>query len=185
MHEFDAIVVLGHSTDIDNPVTRGRIDQGLELLEQKLAPRIIMSGCCSMKLDRRPRLTEAKVMRTYALARRADANAMLLEEESADTLGNAYYTKLRHLEPCGWLNVALVTTDIHSERAAWIFRKVLGPGFRIQSYAAESPPSWSADERARHIERNRQLLQATRALLSDVDDGDHDAVARHLGVAPA
>jgi uncharacterized SAM-binding protein YcdF (DUF218 family) len=46
-----------------------------------------------------------------------------------DTLGNAYFTKVDVLDPDGWRRVALVTSDTHAERAAWIFRKLLGPGY--------------------------------------------------------
>lgn len=184
MDEFDAIVVLGHSTDIDNAVTRGRVDRGLALLEQGLAPRIIMSGCCSMKLARRPQTTEAEVMRCYALSRGVASQRVLVENESADTLGNAYFTKLRHLAPRRWQRVAMVTTDIHEERAQWIFHKILGPAFEIEGFAAPSAELWSEQERARHAARNRELLEITRTLLANVSDGDHEAVRPHLGVAP-
>jgi uncharacterized SAM-binding protein YcdF (DUF218 family) len=88
--------------------------------------------------DDNPAVTEADAMAAHALARGLPREASFVEDESRDTIGNAFFTWRRWLRPNDWRSIRVVTTDYHIPRAAWIFRKVLGPSYDIAFSAAPS-----------------------------------------------
>lgn len=143
-HAADAVVVLGGGVEEDGTLpelARRRVARAVELYEARIAPRIILSGRCGL-LVREPRVTEAAAMAAYAASCGVPAEALLLEEESRDTLGNAYFTREQYLEPNGWRSIRVVTSDFHLSRAAWVFRKILGADYDFSFVSAFSglPP---------------------------------------------
>lgn len=136
----DAIVVLGGGVESDGSLPRvaaTRVERAVELWRRGVAPRLILSGRCGLAAPE-PAVTEAAAM--AALARRLDVpdDALLLEEEARDTLGNAYFVKEEFLEPNGWRTIRVVTSDFHLSRAAWVFRKILGAGYDYSFVSAAS-----------------------------------------------
>jgi hypothetical protein len=130
----DVLLVLGFAADGDDPVVRARVDKAAELHAAGAVPQLIVSGCCSMKLERQPEITEAIVMRDELIDRGVPPASILLEEESVDTLGNLYFCKKSLLLPCSWYHVGIVTTQSYaSER---------GPG-----------PAWWHHRRGPRIDR--------------------------------
>jgi uncharacterized SAM-binding protein YcdF (DUF218 family) len=182
---FDCAVVLGHSADPSDPIMQARVRAGVELYQAGEAPCLIMSGLYSFKLRADPPpVAEARVMRDFALSLGAAPFDVLVEDESTDTLSNAYFTKVRFLAPLAWRNVCLVTSEVHAARALWLFRKVLGPGYRVEVREAVSSNDPDALREGR--ERNARLLRQVQPFLQDIADGDHGAVAdllftRHPG----
>jgi len=182
---FDCAVVLGHSADPADAIMQARVRAGVELYRAGEAPCLIMSGLYSFKLRASPPpVAEARVMRDLALSLGASPFDVLVEDESTDTLSNAYFTKVRFLAPLAWRNVCVVTSEVHAARALWLFRKVLGPGYEVE--VREAPSSADAAVLRDGHERNARLLRQVQALLQDIADGDHDAVAdllfsRHPG----
>jgi len=185
MAEFDCIVVLGHSAREDDAIMQARVRTGVELCRTGLADCLIMSGRWSFKLRASPPpRSEAAVMRDFAMSLGVPAEAFLLEDESTDTLSNAYFTKVRFLAPLGWRRVCVVTSEVHAERALWLFRKILGPSYAVQMREAASASS-EADLREGY-ERNARLLHQIQAVLAGIEDGDNNAIAdllfsRHPG----
>lgn len=180
----DALLVLGYCTDADDPVFRARMDTAVRLYHDGLAPQIILSGCCSMKLERCPERTEAAVMHDYAVELGVPSSVILLEQESVDTLGNFYFTKTRYLEPCSWYHLGVVTTPWHAFRSEWLAEQILGPDYTIRTYATPHPTGWTKTEILRSELRNRTILAETRDQLAGVVAGDHEAVAPYLGRMP-
>jgi uncharacterized SAM-binding protein YcdF (DUF218 family) len=179
---FDCIVVLGHTAYDDDPVMRARVGHAVSLYREGVAGCLIMSGRWSFKLRHSPpERTEAEAMRDYAASLGLPAHAFLLEYESTDTLSNAYFTKVRFLMPLDWRRVCVVTTEEHSERARWLFARVLGPAYQL-----EMRPAPAVNGLAEGLERNARLLRQIQDALAGIDDGDHDAIAdllftRHPG----
>ncbi len=137
----DAFVVLGRGVRPDGSlglIARARVDRALELYEHGVAPRIIFAGRSALMGDDNPPVTEAHAMAAYAAARGLPPEATFLEDESRDTIGNAFFTWRRWLRPNDWRSIRVVTTDYHIPRAAWIFRKVLGPSYDVAFSAAPS-----------------------------------------------
>ena len=181
----DVLLVLGYNTNPEDPVFRSRLDKVVELHNKGLAPQIIMSGCCSDKLDIRPKQTEASCMRDYAIDSGIPPSVIMLEEDSVDTLGNFYYTKKNILLACNWFNVGIVSTPWHVFRSEWLAELVLGPDFDITGYASENPIGWGDDKIRTSETYNRDLLDITRTQLAGITPGDHEAVAPFLGMAPS
>lgn len=180
----DALLVLGYSTDAEHPVFRARLDEAVNLYHQGKAAQVIMSGCCSMKLKERPKVTEAACMQDYAIGKGVPPSVILLEEEAVDTLGNFYFSKIRFLEPCNWFNLGVVTTPAHSDRSAWLASQILGPDFDVTCYPSAQPEGWDASTIEKSDRRNREILAETQAQLKDVAPGDHEGVVPFLGRMP-
>jgi uncharacterized SAM-binding protein YcdF (DUF218 family) len=180
----DVLLVLGFAADGDDPVVRARVDKAAELHAAGAVPQLIVSGCCSMKLERQPEITEAVVMRDELIDRGVPPASILLEEESVDTLGNLYFCKKSLLLPCSWYHVGIVTTPWHWHRTEWLAQKILGPDFEVTGYPSEHPQGWDEREIKKSELRNRTLLNEAQAQLGGITDGDHESVVPHLGKMP-
>jgi hypothetical protein len=186
----DAIVVLGGGVLPDGtlpPVARARVERAVELFEGGVAPRIIFSGRCGLSAPE-PAVTEAAAMATYAGHFGVPREACLLEEDAKDTLGNAYFTWTRHLEPNGWTSIRVVTSDFHLSRAAWVFRKILGAGFDFALVAA--PSGLSPRELIDRALEECKITIFLNEWLEALGDADEDALDRlmaneHPGYADA
>jgi uncharacterized SAM-binding protein YcdF (DUF218 family) len=110
----------------------GRIARGLKVLDQRLAPRMLVSG-----VDREVRPREFAAQ--YRIARSRMACCITLGYESVDTRSNA-------LESARWIaanrigSVRLVTSDWHMRRAALDLRQVAPEGLVIVEDAVSTRP---------------------------------------------
>ncbi|MBV9773357.1 MAG: YdcF family protein, partial [Gemmatimonadetes bacterium] len=186
----DAVVVLGGGVGPDGvlpTVARNRVERAVQLFEAGIAPRLILSGRCGLT-DPEPAVTEAAAMAAYARELGLPDDALLLEDEAKDTLGNAYFVRARFLEPNGWSSIRVVTSDFHLSRAAWVFRKILGPHYDFSFVSAVS--GFSPREL---IDRALQECRITIFLnewLQALEDADEHAIERlmaqeHPGYADA
>src|SRR5690606_12833417 len=116
-------------------VSLTRVARAVELYHAGIATRMILSGRCGLTAPE-PTVTEAAAMARYAREHGVPDAALLLEEEARDTLGNAYFTRELFLEPNGWRSIRVVTSDFHLSRAAWVFRKILGPRYDFSFVSA-------------------------------------------------
>jgi uncharacterized SAM-binding protein YcdF (DUF218 family) len=186
----DAIVVLGRGVDPDGALpalAKQRVARAAELFAWGVAPRLIFSGRCSLMTETEPPRTEAAAMAEYAINLGIPARAVILEEESRDTIGNAYFVLRRFLEPNDWMSIRVVTSDFHIQRTAWVFQKVLGLGYDV-AYS----PSPSELDHATIAARAREESDISTFLmdwLGPIPDGDPIGLARliwqeHPGYAP-
>ena len=181
-HPADAIVVLGGGVLPDGTlpvVPRTRVERAAELFRGGIAPRMVLSGRCGL-MQPEPPVTEAAAMAAYAMELGVPQEALLLEEGSKDTLGNAYFTRIHFLEPNGWTSIRVVTSDFHLSRAAWVFRKVLGGtyDFSFVSAASGLSPRELID---RAVEECRILIFLNEWLqaLEEADDAALDRLMEH------
>jgi uncharacterized SAM-binding protein YcdF (DUF218 family) len=186
----DAIVVLGRGVDPDGALpalAQQRVARAAELYAWGVAPRLIFSGRFSLMTETEPPRTEAAAMAEHAIVLGIPRRAVILEEESRDTIGNAYFVLRRFLEPNDWMSIRVVTSDFHIQRAAWVFQKVLGLGYDV-AYS----PSPSELDHATIAARAREESDISTFLmdwLGPIPDGDPVALARliwqeHPGYAP-
>lgn len=78
-------------------------------------------------------ITEARAGADYLIRRGVDPARILLEESSFDTIGNAYFTRVIHVNPRGLERLLVVTSAFHLPRTEAVFRWVYsldGPGPR-------------------------------------------------------
>ena len=186
----DAIVVLGGGVEADGSLpelARHRVTRATEIFEAGIAPRIIMSGRCGL-LGPEPEVTEAAAMAAFAAELGVPREALFLEEDARDTLGNAYFTRVQFLEPNGWSCIRVVTSDFHLSRAAWVFRKILGPAYDFSFVSAAS--GLSPRELIFRALEECKLLIFLNEWLQAVEDADEDGIERlmeqeHPGYAEA
>lgn len=118
--------------------TKSRVDHGIALYKQGVAPLMVMSGGTQAAA---PAPIVADVMRRYAIAQGVPANAVLTEGRSHSTLQNALFTA--NLRPKDLEQpIVLVTSRFHALRSKLSFRWA---GFRQITLSAPAidPPGGS------------------------------------------
>lgn len=132
-NEYDAIVVPGGGITTEGGVTpwvRGRLDLAAELFDRSPEARIILLSRGTphkpppLDDDRRP-IDEAFVSAEYLRARGVPPDRLLQDSWSMDTIGNALFLRLMHLEPRRLARVAIITNEFHSGRVRAVFDWVL------------------------------------------------------------
>ena len=179
LYRADALVVLGRGVHADGSLPRlaeQRVERAAELFALETAPRIIFSGRCSLMTETIPPVTEARAMAEYALTLGLPRDVLCVEEESRDTIGNAYFVLSRFLEPNDWTSIRVVTSDFHLQRTAWVFQKVLGVGYDVSFSAAPSELDHSTI--AARAREESDITAFLMEWLADVPDGDPLALAR-------
>jgi hypothetical protein len=175
----DAIVVLGRGVRDDGSlgqIARARVDSALEIFRHGVARRMIFSGRHGLTANDAPPATEAAAMAAYAISRGLPRKSILLEEESRDTIGNAWFVRTRFLDPNGWTSLRVVTSDFHVPRAGWVFRKVLGPGFDV-AFTPVSSERFGSTIAVRARDES-DIAAFLAGWMSDIADGDLVAIAR-------
>lgn len=109
----DAIVVLGAAQydGTPSPVLQGRLDHALELYDDGVAPRVVLTG----SKQPRDRFTEAYAGFTYLLARGVPERAMEVVTDGDSTYQSLAATA-RVLESKGIEEVTLVSDGYHNRR---------------------------------------------------------------------
>lgn len=178
----DALVILGRGVDAQGRLPLAaleRVRRGVALYNLGIAPRIILAGRCALMADGHPTpVTEARAMANAAIEAGVPESALLLEEESEDTIGNAYFTARRYLEPNDWNTVRVVTSDYHVPRAAWVFRKVLGDSVDV-SFSPASSEAF-AKSIAQRAQQESAIAQFLMEWIGGIDDGDRVAIDRFI-----
>jgi hypothetical protein len=113
-------------------------------------------------------------MRRYATALGVPGEVIYIEEDSLDTIGNAYFTKTQIVVPNDWDRIAVVASESQMARALRAFRHVYGKDFEVIGLPApERPtPRGAIYEIAGSIMLN-EVLRGT-------EPGDDDAILNRL-----
>ncbi len=189
-YRADAIVVLGSTVNNDGSLplhARQRAEVAARLHAAGVAPRLIFSGRCNLTAPEPPPITEATAMAAYAESLGTPRTVMLLEEESRDTIGNAYFVGRRFLEPNGWSSIRVVTSDFHVPRTTWVFQKILGPAYDVSF----SPASTELDATiiAARARAEGDIITFLMEWIGPIEEGDRGGIDRfireeHPGYAP-
>ena len=125
MAAVDIIIVLGGGISREGELPSWvlpRLDKAWHLYQKGMAPRVLVSG---KGRDNFP-IAEAVAMRQYLTHRGLDPTHVLEEPLSRDTLQNAYFSRVIHLDPLGIKSVMVITNEFHIKRTELIFNFVLG-----------------------------------------------------------
>ena len=101
----DVLVVLGGGVGVNGEISltsQSRIEKAVEIFNSGYANYLILSGKASFSRNPAPIKTEAQTMKERALLLGVPEEKILLEEESQDTIGNAYFGSSR----CGSRNAS-------------------------------------------------------------------------------
>lgn len=185
-NKFDVVLVLGCGINNDGSLPddpKRSVDIAARLYESGRTPLIILSGGLSYKADFTPPHGESEAMYVYAQNIGLTADALFVENESKDTLGNAYFAKIRYLMPKSLRRLAVILGPNHSlKRVKYIFDKVLGDEYEVEFIEQNANRNGEA-------EREDGSLKILNEWLHGIPDGDHKSVhrlmlAKHPGYSP-
>lgn len=165
------IVLLGGGIQPDGQLPpqdfiQQRLRRTKELYDELQIP-IIISGGHSFLLDIPPPRSEAAALQEALVGMGVPASAIQLEEQSQDTISNAYFVKQLLKEE---RELVVVTSDFHRERVDYIFKHVLGLEYQVR---VEGTPSNLPSKQAEHIvARQTELLKKTHQLFAGMKPGD-------------
>lgn len=124
-----AVVVLGYKLE-DNGLPpkelRGRLNLGIKLFSKFRTDAIIFSGGMANSFAG---VTEAEVMKEYAISNGTPSHRIVLEDRSLDTIGNAIFTK--ELVKGRFNELYIVTSCYHVRRASFIFKMVFEENYEL------------------------------------------------------
>lgn len=184
MQQKDCILVLGSGVTPDGNLTligKSRVEKGVELYKKNCASRMLFCGKYSYRLSQVPKKTEAQAMRDYALTLGVTPSHCYLEEQSKDTLGNAYFAKA-FLERQSWKSFFVVTSHYHLPKTEFAFKKVFGKEFSFE--LIPSLTYLSAEEILERLDSEKEKIALYKKSLENVHDGDERAVAEAMSQLP-
>lgn len=114
---------------------RRRVDLSITLYQNEFGQTITMSGGYA---DREAPFTHAEAMKRYAIQQGVPNNDILKEEDSLDTIGQAYFVKKNVIVPKNWDRFSVVSSEYHIPRVKKIFNFIFGPEFLIEYKSATS-----------------------------------------------
>ena len=173
-----------------------RLDKAYALFIEGEVDCIITTGKVSIMASVDPDVsgpkTEAEVGKAYLLARAsADRSGggvsavqrlqerIYFENQSFDTISNAWFAKKDCLEPLGITSCVVVTSDYHIARSRVIFEWVLGPAYVVR--CAASPSHLDEREREKRDQFEQRITKQVKAhLVSRIAAGDDEALARFM-----
>ncbi len=169
MANFDAILVLGGGVREGGQLpswAAARFDLALELRTNE--PVICLSAATThrpppLDSDGFP-ILESAAGAQYLIKRGVSPDAIRVENASYDTIGNAYFAKLMHIDPEGWRRLLVVTSEFHMPRTRAIFDWIFGfePGFELTYHASADR---DVSEEAQTF-RRRKEAESLRSFLS-------------------
>jgi hypothetical protein len=154
---FDAIVILGGGVRAGGelpPWAAARFDLALE--RQSGEPLVCLSAATTHRpppLEDGFPIAESAAGARYLMSRGIEPAQIRVENASFDTIGNAYLSKLIHVDPPGWRRLLVITSEFHMPRSREIFEWVYG--FEAGRYAltfAASPNRGLSEEALRSRE---------------------------------
>ncbi|MBL4578631.1 MAG: YdcF family protein [Flavobacteriales bacterium] len=175
----ELIIVLGGGINEKGELpawVHSRLDLATSLFRDTENCQLIMSG---KGRDNYP-ISEAKAMTNYLIEKGVHAEAILEESLSEDTIQNAYFTRLLHIDPKGIRKFKVVTNEFHMARASHIFNWVFGSGYEIEFVRASDK---QIDHDNLSIRRNTEeelLRYHLRELSTAILHGDLEGVKRFI-----
>lgn len=109
-------------------------------------------------------------MKVYAEELGVPSENIVCEDESMDTLGNVYFTKMHIAEPNGWCALTIVASDEHLPRARYLCEKICGDEYEFEY--RESERVLSDADYAKELVHEQDSLATTRKWLGEVENGD-------------
>lgn len=137
MKTYDVILTLGNGLTDEwrlPDIVSSRLKKIADLYFQKTANKIIVCGRWSINWDiegMKPPTTEAEEMKKVLLSLGVSDKDILKEEWSKDTIGNAYFSKIKIIRHYNFKAILIVCSDFHLKRAQFLFKKILGHEYQM------------------------------------------------------
>lgn len=179
MDQKRVIVVLGGGISKDgvlSNISKGNIDKAIELYNKNSQQYIIVSGKYYFGLKYIPAKTEAQAMKEYAISLEVDADHIIMEQQSLDTLGNAYFTDKIISSMTNIKAITVVAMDLHMRRVNYIFGKIFGNRFELYFVTVKS--NLSEEEIKKRNENEADNMDLLMKIFGGVRKGDNIEFAR-------
>lgn len=176
MQKMDAILVLGTGINQDGSLlmrAKARVEKAVQLYKKGVAEYVIFCGKWSYKSKVTFPKTEAQAMADYATELGVDKKAIILEQESVDSLTNLLYGK-KLVQEHWWKRICVVSSVEHVNRVKYLVEKIFGPEFLVTMESAES--AMSKEELQARARKELVSLEISKALLDGVNNGDDEKV---------
>lgn len=178
MKKVDFVIILGGGTDGSlTPVlyTKERLTGFIKRRKLFINTPIILSGGYSVWFTKKPKYTEAQVMRNFLIKRGFSHRLLFIEDRSRDTIGNAYFSKQIIKRFAMRRNILIVTTKGHADRSKWIFKKVFGKKYKFDFWEVPSfLPSFANNPGRRAYEH--YLIKTYKWLMGGAVEGDDNNI---------
>jgi uncharacterized SAM-binding protein YcdF (DUF218 family) len=173
----EALIVHGGGLTPQEELTEkavARMDTAVSAWGVGVATNMVVSGGHSFLISEAPALSEAVVMKRYALGEGIPDDAVYTEERSLETVGNALFTKTDIVVPQGWEHLVVVTSESHLPRTLKIFKHIYGSDFEIKGIPAP--------EKVGSREKLWEALGTAlvREILRGTKPGDDEAIKERL-----
>lgn len=182
--KYDAVVQLGYRFE-DNWQLPHYLVQALsltaDLYKKNTAPRIFLCGKWSIFFDHQgkvPPYTEASEMRKILQNLGIPKKAIISEEYSKETIGNAYFLKTHIVKPLDLHSLLIVCVQFHEKRVRYIFNKVFGPQYFLEYKVVPTPYDPVMEK------KQEQIFKKQKAFLSEMRDGDDEYLKGKLYTDP-
>lgn len=173
---YDAGVILGGGRYSENnltPLSKMRLDHGLELYKKGLIRKMILPG--GKHTTASPKAIEfnkttAQVRREYLLNKGSTDADIILAEDGRDTIYEAFAVRAKVRE-LGYKRLLLITSERHMERALYVFQRILDTGITIDNGSGLGEVQ-TGDILL--VEEESEYLSATRQVFSSLPDNIPD-----------
>lgn len=180
--KYDLIVVLGYELERDWRLPKHvlpRLREVAKLYKDGIAGKIATVGKWSLNYERskvRPPITESRANKEELMELGVPGKDILTEEDSLDTMGNAYYLKTKVRARYPFKKMLVVGADFHIKRVRFIFDKVFGKGYEIDYLGT---PSEKAKDK-RFVAAQKSILESQKEFLREMKAGDDTFLASRL-----
>lgn len=168
----EIIIVLAKGVNEDGTLTKesiGNVEKATEV-HRITQDKIIMCGRWSYTYTYTPKKTEAEAMKAYAITLGVEEKSIIIEDQSSDTLGNAFFAK-KIIEKFDDINsIIVIAIDHHINRSKYIFGKVFGNRYDMKFIGVNSKSS--ADFFAKKQQLEDETLSFLKRILDDVTPGN-------------
>tara|TARA_B100001758_G_C18415818_1_gene619592 strand:+ start:898 stop:1464 length:567 start_codon:yes stop_codon:yes gene_type:complete len=134
---FDCIIVLAHEMSKSaelNEESSLRIDYACELFLLN-RPIVLITPGWNYRKDCNQCIGE--IMMQYAINYGIPSESIYPEINSRDTVGDAFFSKINHVEKNNFKNILVVTSDYHEPRTIEIFRFIYGEKYNIKVHGVK------------------------------------------------
>lgn len=182
MEKYDVILTLGNGLTGNWKLPKivvSRLKYIVELFKKGKSDKIIVSGKWSINWDIKgikPPTTEAEEMKKVLLDLGVSSDSIIKEEWSKETIGNAYFTKVKILKPNNFKKLLVVCADFHINRVKLLFGKILGDEYEIEYLT--TPTKSIYDKKFMKIQND--ILKEQSKFLEKMEIGDDNFLESRL-----
>lgn len=156
---------------IPNQDSRARAELAAIIAKEQSIECIITSGW-AYRND--CKMTLADCMKEYLVHCGLAASKIITENNSRDTVGDAYFTRINIAKPMSFSNLCVVTSDYHLDRAKLIFDFVYAENYQIDLIAAKGQGD------ALTITNEERSKEAFKQTFSGIQRGNMLAIAERM-----